>query len=419
MKKKFSVLIVLLIVSLISGCTAPISKNTSNLMANIERNNLVKADVLNLKDQEINRSEEITEFSLDIFSENFEDKNILISPLSIVSALGMLTNGASDNTLLEMEEALNSDIKGLNNYIKAYADHLPSAEKYQVSLANSIWFKDDETLTVDKDFLQTNKDYYDGSIYKAPFDESTKNDINAWVKDKTKGMIESLLNEAPSDNAIMYLINALSFDAEWEDIYEETQINNGEFILENGGHQDVEFMSSNEFSYLENVSSRGFMKPYKDNKYAFVALLPKENMSMSDFINSLKVKDLINLLDDKKDIMVYTQIPKFLVEYDTSLNESLKALGIIDAFDSEKADFNSLGKSLDGNIFINRVIHKTKIEVNEKGTKAGAVTAAEMEAGSALPEEPKEVILDRPFFYMIVDTEHNLPLFMGSLMNVN
>ena len=101
------------------------------------------------------------------------------------------------------------------------------------------------------------------------------------------------------------------------------------------------------------------------------------------------------------------------------LNDSLQRLGMINAFDSEKADFSSMGKYADKNIYISRVIHKTKIEVDEKGTKAGAVTAAEMDTTSAPIEEPKEIILDRPFIYMIVDTEENLPLFIGSLMNVN
>ena len=112
-------------------------------------------------------------------------------------------------------------------------------------------------------------------------------------------------------------------------------------------------------------------------------------------------------------------MPKFSVEYSSLLNDSLKQMGIVDAFDEENADFTALGKSEVGNIYISRVIHKTKIDVDEKGTKAGAVTAVEMETKSIMLEEPKEVILNRPFFYMIIDTEQNLPLFMGSLMDVD
>lgn len=417
---KKSILTVTLLLSIMfTACAGPISKNSSNLMDNIQKSDLAPIEISDISEQQLSRREEITDFSLKLFNENFEDKNILISPMSIVSALGMLANGANGNTLSEMEEALNSDIQGLNDYLKAYTAYLPSNEKYKVSLANSIWFKDDEGLNVNRDFLQINKDYYDASVYKAAFDKSTKDDINAWVKDKTNGMIKTLLEQAPPKDAVMYLINALSFDAEWENVYKNTQINDGEFTLENGEKQVVEFMSSSEFSYLENEMVTGFMKPYKDDKYAFVALLPKENISMVDLIKFIEAKDLISLIENKKDEEVYAKMPKFSMEFDTLLNETLQSLGILDAFDEKKADFTSLGKSVDGNIYISRVIHKTIIDLDEKGTKAGAVTAVEMVTESAPMEEPKKVVLDRPFFYMIVDTEQNLPLFMGSLMSVN
>ncbi len=417
--KKYILTVTLLLSIVFTACGGPISNNSSNLMDNIQKSDLALIDISDTSEQQLSRKEEITDFSLKLFNENFEDKNILISPISIVSALGMVANGAKGNTIFEMEEVLNSDIQGLNDYLKAYTAYLPSSDKYKVSLANSIWFKDDEGLNVNRDFLQTNKDYYDASVYKAAFDKSTKDDINAWVKDKTNGMIETLLEEAPSKDAVMYLINALSFDAEWENIYKDTQINDGEFTLENGEKQVVEFMSSSEFSYLENETVTGFIKPYKDNKYAFVALLPKENISMVDLLKSFDTKNLISLLENKKDKEVNVKIPKFSMEFNALLNEPLQSLGILDAFDEKKADFMGLGKSIDGNIYISRVIHKTKIDLDEKGTKAGAVTAVEMDTESAPIEEVKKVILDRPFFFMIVDIEQNLPLFMGSLMNVN
>jgi serine protease inhibitor len=416
---KKSILAITLLSSLaLSACATPISKSPLNLMDNIKKSDLAPIEISNPKEQQVSRQEEITDFSLKLFYESFENENILISPFSIVSALGMVANGAKGNTLSEMEQVLNSDIQGLNDYLKAYTAYLPSTEQYKVSLANSIWFRDKESLTVNQDFLQINKDYYDASVYKAPFNESTKDDINNWVKDKTNGMIETLLEEPPPKHAVMYLINALSFDAEWENIYEDNQIHNGEFTLESGEKQAVEFMYSSESSYLENETVTGFMKPYKDNKYAFVALLPKKSISMSDLLSSLDAKAVMSLHENKKDKEVYVKIPKFSVEYGTLLNEPLQALGMLDAFRFLMADFTGLGESMDGNIYVTRVIHKTKIDIDEKGTKAGAVTAVET-SDSAMEEEPKEVILNRPFFYMIIDTEQNLPLFMGSLMSVN
>lgn len=413
--KKMAILLTTLSV-LLFGCGTAISKNSSDLMKVINKSDNAPIVIDDINHQANNRREVITDFSLDLFRESFDDKNILMSPLSIVSALAMVTNGASNNTLTEIEKALGSDINSLNEYLYAYKSYLPTDKQYKVSLANSIWFKDKESLSVNIDFLQTNKDYYDASIYKAAFDNSTKDDINYWINDKTNGMIEKILEEAPSDNVVMYLINALSFDAEWQHIYQKEQISDGEFTLEDGSQKTIQFMHSAEHTYLENDDAFGFIKPYKDNKYAFVALLPKDNITMSQFLSKLDASTLEFLIKYQRSEKVIASLPKFKVEYNTLLNDSLQSLGIKDAFDGDNADFSKMAKSLDGNIFISRVLHKTIIEVDEKGTKAGAVTTVKMDTTSA-NIDPKVVNLNRPFFYMIIDTQQNLPIFMGSLMN--
>lgn len=404
---------------LFSGCAAAKRSDGADLMENVKKSEIKPMSLSELDDQKTNRAKEITQFSLDVFRQISEENNTLISPLSIVSALGMTANGAKNNTLSEMEKVMHTDLENLNRYLKAYAAYLPNGEKYKVSIANSIWFKEDKSLRVEETFLQTNKDYYDANIYQVPFDDHTKDEINEWVSDKTSGMIQKLLEEKPPENAIMYLINALSFDGEWEKIYEDTQISDGTFALESGEKQKVEFMQSMESSYLETDHATGLIKSYQDGKYAFVALLPKANMKMSNFLATLDGENLINLIKNAKAEEVYAKIPKFTVEYSTLLNDPLQHLGMTDAFDGEKADFSRLGNSEEGNIFISNIIHKTKIEVNERGTKAGAVTSVEMKVESARPEEPKKVVLDRPFFYMIIDTEQKLPLFMGTLMSAD
>ena len=215
--KKYILIVILLLSFTLSSCGKSVSKKSINLMDNIPKSDLDPVEISSLNNDKRGKKEEITDFGLKLLSENFNEENILISPLSIVSALAMVANGANDETLSEMEKTLNSDVQELNDYLKAYNAYLPSKEKYEVSLANSIWFKDDENLNVKEDFLKINRDYYDASVYKTTFDEKAKDDINSWVNLKTKGMIETLLEEAPPENVIMYLINALSFDAEWED----------------------------------------------------------------------------------------------------------------------------------------------------------------------------------------------------------
>ncbi len=411
--KKITILLALLLT--LTACNGTANVTATNLMAGVNRNTITPIVIDDLQENDADKTTEITDFSLDIFGKIYEGENTLISPLSIISALSMTANGAEKETLSQMEEVFGADISSLNEYLYAYKSYLPTADKYKVSLANSIWFKDTESLTVEKEFLQINKDYYDAEVYKAPFDDSTKNDINAWVNEKTDGQIKKLLEEKPPEDAVMYLINALSFDAEWLNIYKDTSVRKGEFTTHNGDKKTVDFMHSTESSYLEAPNAIGFSKPYADNKYSFVALLPDEGLTVSDFLASIDGKTLIDAIKHQGDNTVYVSMPKFTFEYSKELSEILQELGIKDAFDADLADFSSLGKSSEGNILINRVIHKTKIEVDEKGTKAGAVTAVEMITESAAPIVPKTVNLNRPFFFMIVDNEFSMPIFMGAL----
>ena len=362
------------------------------------------------------------DFGVRLFKTSMEEgKNTLISPLSVLYALAMTANGADGETLAQMEQVLGMDVDNLNSYMLAYLDLLPEAKDYKMSLANSIWFKDDPNFAVEQSFLQTNADYYGAGAYKAAFDEGTRNDINNWVKEHTDGMIPEIIDEIP-DEAIMYLVNALAFDAKWADEYEEHQIREGRFTMEDGTRQDVDMMHSEEYTYLEDDLATGFIKYYKDRKYAFVAMLPNEGVSVSQYVDSLTGEHLRELLNNPLDVTVFASIPKFETEYDIEMSEVLQEMGMTDAFDWRVADFSRLGTyNVDGmNICISRVLHKTFISVSEQGTRAGAATAVEMVAEGAMEiVEFKEVVLDRPFVYMLIDCETNLPFFIGTMMNVN
>ena len=361
------------------------------------------------------------DFGVRLFQTSMEEgENTLISPLSVLYALAMTANGADGETLAQMEQVLGMDVDNLNSYMLAYLDLLPESKDYKMSLANSIWFKDDPDFIVEQSFLQTNADYYGAGAYKAAFDEGTRNDINNWVKEHTDGMIPEIIDEIP-DEAIMYLVNALAFDAKWEDEYEEHQIREGRFTMEDGTRQDVDMMHSEEHTYLEDDVATGFIKYYKDRRFAFVAMLPNEGVTVSQYVDSLTGEHLRELLNNPQDVTVFASIPKFETEYSIEMSEVLQEMGMTDAFDWRVADFSRLGTyNVDGmNIFINRVIHKTFISVSEQGTRAGAATVVELAPGSAAPEiEYKEVILDRPFVYMLIDCETNLPFFIGTMMNV-
>jgi serpin B len=318
-----------------------------------------------------------------------------------------------------MEKVLGMTAEEMNLYFYSYMNKLPQTEKYKLSLANSIWFTDDDRFTVNKDFLQINGDYYGSDIYKAPFSTETLNNINEWVKNKTDGMIPKILEEI-SDGAVMYLVNALAFNAEWAEIFDEDHVREGVFTDENGNEQNVEFMYGEDHVYYEDEYATGFMKYYVDCKYGFVALIPNEGVSVADYVKTLNGESLNNMLNNPVHTTVYTSIPKFETEYDVQMGGKLAKMGMPDAFDEYNANFSKLGTSEGRNIYIGSVTHKTFISVGEKGTKAGAATVVEMSDTQAEPPtDIKEVNLDRPFVYMIVDCENNIPLFIGTMMNVN
>ncbi len=346
-----------------------------------------------------------------------ENENTLLSPLSVLSALAMTANGADGNTKKQLETAFGMTVEEINEYLLLYRRTLLNDKSTPtLSPANAIWFQNDERLTVQPSFLQANADYFGATMYKAPFNKRTVGDINRWVRDNTNQMILELIDELPQDT-VMCLLNALAFDAEWEKPYEERQVREGSFTAADGTVCQADMMYSGEREFLNDGKATGFVKYYRDRKYAFAALLPNETVSITDYVASLTGDGLYNTLSSAKTMQVHTAMPKFDTEYQTELSDVLREMGVTDAFDENTADFSKLGSFAGGNLYIGRVVHKTRMSVNELGTKAGAATAVLMDAGSAIVEY-REVILDRPFVYVLFDCETKLPIFLGVMNNI-
>ena len=385
-----------------------------DLMKGIKANPVVEVDDLNAD------AAAVTDFAVRLFQTSMtEGENTLVSPLSVLCALAMTANGAEGETLTQMEETLGLDVDTLNGWLSTYMAQLPQEEQAKLSLANSVWFKDDEDFAVKQEFLQTNADYYGADIYGAPMNDRTLKDINHWVDDHTDGMIPEILSELPEKTA-MVLINALAFDAEWQNIYKETQVRDGTFFTENGKPRKVDMMHCSVYTYLEDDLATGFLKYYKGRDYAFVALLPNEGVSVADYAASLTGEGLQKMLGSASQEKVITAMPKFETETSLELSEVLQTMGMTDAFNKwGAADFSGIGTYGGEDLYIDKVFHKTFITVDERGTEAGAATVVEMTPQSAAPsqQEPKQVILDRPFVYMLIDCETNTPFFVGSMMD--
>ncbi len=413
MKKRLLALLLTLSITTISltGCGSKIQ--ATNLMEEKKPANPVKMTSIS----ETNTIA-ATDFAVRLFQQAKNgEENTLISPLSVLPALSMTCNGAKDETRFQMEQTLGMPVDKLNEYLYSYIHHLPNEKDCQFHLANSIWLRDAKDFIVDDNFLKNNAKYYDAGIYQSAFDDQTLADINNWVAAQTNDMIPTILDQIDSD-AYMYLINALSFDSKWSSIYESSSVSNDVFTTENGTSQDVEMMHSSEYEYIEDENVSGFLKPYSGYSYAFVALLPKEGIPLTEYVNSLTGEHLHHLLTTVEEYPITAGIPKFETEFSIDLIPPLQTLGIHDAFDKDLANFSGMG-SFDSpweRLYINSILHKSFFSIGEKGTKAGASTIIGMEksASSINPEEAKEVILDRPFLYMIVDYENRFPIFIGT-----
>lgn len=357
------------------------------------------------------------DFALALLRQNYAaGDNVLLSPLSVLAALSMTANGARGQTLSQMEQALGFELDELNRFFRSYLDALATPDS-KLRLADSVWFSNRGGFTVNKDFLQTNADYYSADIYSAPFDEGTLKDINSWVSRKTNGMIENILDEIPV-NAVMYVINALAFEAEWEETYDSNQVFDGVFTTAGGNERTATFMHSDEHLYLQDEGASGFVKYYSGGRYAFAALLPDEGVSTEEYLSTLTGEKLLKMLQDPTRATVVVSMPKFEVRFKADLAQVLKKMGMSDAFDEAKADFTGLGQLQGANVYIGRVLHETFISVAEKGTRAGAATAVEM-VEKAAPGDQYYVTLDRPFIYLLFDTQTQIPFFIGTLADLS
>lgn len=364
---------------------------------------------------------DILDFSIDFFKHQIEDdENTIVSPQSLYFALGMTINGANGDTQQELINTLckGSDLQEFNDNISALINQ---TDTKTCNIANSIWLRDVQDLSLNSEFKKSSEEYFKSEIYTKKFDGKFVDTVNKWVSKNTDGMIDTILNEVPSEDTMMYLINAICFDAKWNDKYDDIQINeNGKFTNSKGDIQDVVMLNSTEDTYLCDEQSTGFLKYYLGGKYAFMGILPNEDVSINDYMESLTGDSFINLYRSKisrNSVSVKVTIPEFKYTSEYLLNDTLKDMGISSAFDEFSADFSNMIDSNTYKLYMGKVIQKAYIQVDRNGTKASAITSISMNDATAMLET-YQVYLDRPFIYAIMDTDTELPIFMGVVNDI-
>ena len=345
------------------------------------------------------------------------NKNFLVSPLSVMTCFTMATNGAANETLKQMEQALGGDltIDEIDPNLSAFLKYLSEKAPETFSTANSLWLNENFSMSerIRDDFLKKSINYFDAAVYKTVFDEKALADINHWVSDKTNKMIPKILDELAPDSA-MILLNALYFDASWREPFFTSNTKEATFTAADGKEETAHMMAGTAEYYVSGDNYTGFMKEYRNTPFVFAALLPNEGMTADELLKSMAGSDYTAFYKNASQEQVAVNLPKFEFDAEFLLNDSMKALGMTDAFDIVNADFS--GMTGDKSLYIGQAIHKTRIEVTEGGTRAAAVTAIDMRLKAVMVQ--KKVILDRPFVFMILDTTQGLPIFVGTVNHI-
>ena len=427
------------------GCTVPngnVVNNNSGNVNNTNASNLSAVMPENYSGGQMapkegmipgdNETRALSQASLNVFyhtlkKENDDSKNVLISPASLTFAFGIAENGAGGETLAQMEDTVNGgvsidDMNPLLNYISY---KLQNEDEVSWGVANSLWFNDDGTCKMEDEFLKRAISYYDAEIYQKKFGGETTDEINGWVADKTDNMIKKVLDQV-DPNSRLFIINAMCFDGEWEKQYNENDVVDGfTFTNADQSETDISLLFSTEDKYFKLGEGIGFIKPYKGGEYAFVGILPDEGVTTEEYIKGLvdQNADFSEAVRNAKEGDVKVYLPEFETDYGNEMSSIYKEMGMNIPFDKNKAEFKGFFTNDEySNVWIDRVIHKTHIEVDKKGTKAAAVTVIEVKeaATSALEYEEKPVVikLNRPFVYGIVDVETGVPIFLGCQNNM-
>jgi serpin B len=346
------------------------------------------------------------------------DKNIFISPSSVALVMTMIYNGASGETQQGMSTALElqgMSLPEINQANASLRQMLASADpKVQLSIANSLWAR--KGLVFKAAFMKRNQEFYAAEISDLDFAmPNAPQTINNWVNQKTNGKINKIVDRIPGD-AVLYLLNAIYFKGNWAAPFDKTKTKDGQFTLLSGAKKKIPLMSQNgRFRYFENEQLQAISLPYGAGRMSMYVFLPAKNSNLKSLqaeLNAMNFESWVSQLRSAEGNIV---LPRFKLEYEIVLNNTLKALGMATAFDPQRANFGEMyAKSAGPNVFIGEVKHKTFVEVNEEGTEAAAVTSGGMQVTSFVP--PFSMTVDRPFFCTIRDNQTGTILFMGSIV---
>jgi len=347
------------------------------------------------------------------------EKNLIFSPASITSAMSMTYLGAKNNTFNEISNTFyfNKNISEFNlNYNKLVENNSGKKSSVKLFNANSLWIQ--EGLKLNTEFLENNKKYYSSSVNFTDFysnPEKSRLTINEWVENNTNNKIKNLLKPSSIDNGTrLVLVNALYFKGAWLTKFKKENNTTEDFQINKRESIETIFMNNSINSwYYEDKYCEIVDIPYSNEKISLLVILPKTYKKLKKVEKKLNYEYYSNYVNNRARKRINLSFPKFNIESEFDLNESLNKLGIKEAF-TMSADFSGITKQ--EKLYISKVVHKANIEVDEEGTEAAAATAVIMRKTSINVDEVK-FKANRPFIYMIRNQETNTIYFVGKILD--
>ena len=333
-----------------------------------------------------------------------KEGNVNYSAISIYSVLYALQKGAQGTTKDQISKTLNIEASDdFENQVKTVITGTQN-------MTNSLWYK--EALAIKPDYNQFIKDY-DFTIKPVNFYNAgaVKNEINSYISEKTEKLIENFLTEPLPTDTQLVLLNTLYFHQKWRSEFDEAMTRPQDFYKTKTDTKKVDMMRKTAYyQYYQSADLQMIELPYEDKRYSMVVILPREYEY--DFSNLKLEATLDDYMDKKASKRVQLSFPKFDITSGYDLIPVLKEMGMTNAFNPDAADFSNVFTSPQS-IYVDAVVHKVRILVNERETKAAAVAMASARASAAMPEDPVIFNADHPFLYVIRDNELGINLFTG------
>ena len=363
--------------------------------------------------------EALQRFSQQLMLENMDSENPLLSPVSAYLALGMVGMGAEGDTLQEFQDIMGINMPAVSQ--KLMERYPQEQEGMILTIANSAWV--DRQLLPDGQWIADMEGIFKGEGYQGALSsQEIMEQINSWCKENTRGLIPEMLDTPMPDDTRLALLDAVYFKGDWAAAFDASNTAQRPFTKEDGTELKVDTMSmwGEEQQYLHSDLGEGVLLPYQGGDFGYVAILPNEGTEVRQLYSQLTPEAVAELLESRESELCDLRLPKYEIDFDRELNRSLQAMGLVRAFDGDLAELSGLGQTEQGTrLYISLVRQKAVFRVDEKGTEAAAVTIVEARDGCASMSlsEPRQLYFDRPFVYMILDLETQVPLFVGIIDN--